>query len=73
MGGTHTSKPTIRNMMVLVALHSKAQEKISENLKMFNLSIQCLLPLSFHMPIPGRGTEGCSPVPYYLIGIFSSL
>lgn len=65
--------PTIRNVTVLIALHSKAQEERSENLKMFNLSIQCLLPLSFHMPIPGTGTEGCSPAPYYLTGIFSSL
>ena len=73
MGGTHTSMPTIRNVIVLVALHSKAQEKRSENLKMFNLSIQCLLPLSFHMPIPGSGTDGCSPAPYYLTRTFSSL
>ena len=65
--------PTIRNVIVLVALHSKAQEKRSENLKMFNLSIQCLLPLSFHMPIPGSGTDGCSPAPYYLTRTFSSL
>ena len=39
MGGTHTFMPTIRNVMVLVALHSKAQEKRSEKLKVFNLSI----------------------------------
>lgn len=40
----------------------------SENLKIFNQSIQFLLPLCYLMPIPHRGTGSCSPVSHHLLG-----